>query len=100
MTDHYILYNHRPIAVDLMTWAKWFEQGADNRRVASTNIGAARVSTVFLGIGYRFGDEGRRSFSKRWSSMARSMGNRNAARRGSKPRKCMPQCADASNSLG
>lgn len=58
MTDYYILDNHKPVAAGLVTWAKWFEQGADNRRVASTNIGVARVSTVFLGIDHRFGDEG------------------------------------------
>jgi hypothetical protein len=78
MTDrdfplHYILLGHLPVAVDLMTWAKWFETFA-NRRVAETVIDetpravtrgiterrtvmvpSVRVSTVFLGLDHGFG---------------------------------------------
>lgn len=51
---HYILRDRKPVAVDLMTWAKWFED-FDNRRVAVTTVelpehDPVRVSTVFLGI--------------------------------------------------
>jgi hypothetical protein len=40
----------------MLEWAKWFEN-VDNRRVAQTNVGAANISTVFLGINHRFGDD-------------------------------------------
>lgn len=53
--DHYILENREVVPVDLMTWAKWFEN-ADDRRIAETIIGGARVSTVFLGIDHSFGN--------------------------------------------
>jgi hypothetical protein len=37
---------------DLLKWALWFETA--NRRVAETFVGSVRVSTVFLGLDYRF----------------------------------------------
>lgn len=55
MSDHYILEGKTPKSVDLMTWAKWFEVGNDNRRVASTAKDGVRVSTVFLGLDHSFG---------------------------------------------
>lgn len=56
MTDKYILdAAGNPVPEpDLMKWARWF-QNAD-RRVASTEIGEAWISTVFLGIDHSFGD--------------------------------------------
>ncbi len=59
MSDKYILDDHgEPRAEpDLFTWAKWFEEAFDKRRVASTEIGDVRVSTVFLGLDHSFGDE-------------------------------------------
>lgn len=57
--DHYILVGRTPVAVDLMTWANWFEQDMQNRRVAFTMIDPdlpVYVSTVFLGLNHRFGD--------------------------------------------
>ena len=42
---------------DIMEWGRWFESN-DNRKVAQTNIGDARVSTVFLGLDHRFGGHG------------------------------------------
>ena len=42
--------------VDLMTWAKWFEANPTANRIAETTLSDGRwVSTVFLGIDYRFG---------------------------------------------
>ena len=57
MTDKYILDGHEPVPVDLMTWARWFEDNRDKRRVAATDIfpGKLWVSTVFLGIDHGFG---------------------------------------------
>lgn len=55
MNDHYILDGHKTVAVDLMTWAKWFEKKID-RHVADEKIGEARISTVFLGLDYSFGE--------------------------------------------
>jgi hypothetical protein len=55
MSKHYILDGHEPLAVDLMTWARWFDSD-DQRRVGSTVLdGEAHVSTVFLGLDHAFG---------------------------------------------
>lgn len=56
---HFILdEEHHLIEVDLMTWARWFED-INNRIVDHTTISArCEVSTVFLGLDHRFGDEG------------------------------------------
>jgi hypothetical protein len=52
---NYILKDGVPVLEpDLLTWAKWFEDG-DKRRVALTEIGDVRISTVFLGIDHSFG---------------------------------------------
>ena len=53
--SHYILDNHKVVAVDLMTWANWF-QSRDNRRVRNDTIGGVRVSTVFLGLDHQCGE--------------------------------------------
>lgn len=53
MSGKYILEGHQPVAVDLMTWARWFEKA--ERHVAQTEIGDVRVSTVFLGLDHAFG---------------------------------------------
>ena len=55
MSDKYILDGRTPVPVDLMTWARWFEKGNDNCRVASTVADGIHVSTVFLGIDHSFG---------------------------------------------
>ena len=56
---HYILDDeHHLVAVDLLTWARWFEN-TSNRRVAWTQVNSAiTVSTVFLGLDHRFSGEG------------------------------------------
>jgi len=58
-TMHWILdaKGEKPVAVDLMTWAKWFEKGS-NRIVAKENLGRYLVSTVFLGIDHNFSPQG------------------------------------------
>lgn len=40
---------------DLLAWADWIEFNRNKRRVASTSIGEAKVSTVFLGLDHGFG---------------------------------------------
>ncbi len=57
MSDKYILdENHNPVEeVDLIKWANWF--GNADRIVAKTTINPdVEVSTVFLGLDYRFGE--------------------------------------------
>lgn len=54
MSKHYILdANHNIFEADLMTWARWFENG--DRVVAKTPLPGCEVSTVFLGLDHRFG---------------------------------------------
>lgn len=53
MSDHYILDGKTPKKVDLMTWARWFENA--ERHVANIKQGDIRVSTVFLGLDHSFG---------------------------------------------
>jgi hypothetical protein len=50
---HWILdENGRPVAVDLLTWAKWFE--TEERVIARETIAQNMVSTVFLGIDHNW----------------------------------------------
>lgn len=42
--------NGDPVAVDLMTFALWFEANDDARVVKKSDIGSVTVSTVFLGL--------------------------------------------------
>lgn len=56
MTYFYILDGKTPIPCDLIEWGKWMETA--DRTVKKTDIGEARVSTVFLGLDYSFGFEG------------------------------------------
>lgn len=52
--DHYILDGKRPVKVDMVTWAKWFETA--NRKVANDVIADFHVSTVFLGMDHSWGN--------------------------------------------
>ena len=52
MSTHYILEGKEVKAVDLLTWARWFETA--DRVVAKTSIGKAEVSTVFLGMDHNW----------------------------------------------
>ena len=56
MSDHYILNNKTPEAVDLDTWAKWF--GTADRTVAKTEIQGILISTVFLGLDHNWSMSG------------------------------------------
>lgn len=62
MSDKYILdENGNPVRCDeLYTWGRWIENHSA-RRVSLERFGIVRkseVSTVFLGLDHRFGDEG------------------------------------------
>ena len=48
-----ILDGHEIVVVDLMTWAKWFED--KDKTVERTSIGDVKVSTVFLGVDHSWG---------------------------------------------
>ena len=55
MNDNYILEGHEAKLVDMMTWARWFEDAdADERRVAFYEDGGIRVSTVFIGLNHEW----------------------------------------------
>lgn len=58
MMGLYILEGHTPVPVPdddaTLVWAKRFEKM--DRRVAKDQIGAVRVSTVFLGLDHAYGD--------------------------------------------
>jgi hypothetical protein len=51
---YYILVDRLPVAVDLLTWARWFEGNLETRRIGDTKIGKTRVSTVFLGLDHNY----------------------------------------------
>ena len=55
--EHYILKDKKVVKVELLVWARWFED-IDNRRVAETKFGDVRISTVFLGIDHGFWENG------------------------------------------
>jgi hypothetical protein len=55
--QYYILIDRLPVAVDMMTWARWFEN-IDNRRVAEDYIGNVHISTVCLGADHNFRGRG------------------------------------------
>lgn len=57
MSDKYILVDRKVVPADLMAWSRFLED-MSNRRVAESQFGEVRVSTVFLGLDHRFGDEG------------------------------------------
>ncbi len=52
---HWILEDMKPKQVDSVTWARWFKE-TRNRFIHETTVGDIRISTVFLGLNYRFGD--------------------------------------------
>lgn len=50
----YTLDGHTPVACpDIAKWGRWMESG--DRRVALTDLGAVRISTVFLGVDHGYG---------------------------------------------
>lgn len=55
LNKHWILVNDKLKEVDLMTWAKWFEDATNPGRItARTSVKGVRVSTAFLGIDHGF----------------------------------------------
>jgi len=52
--EYYILRGREPVPVSLLVWARWFERSPE-RMIAKTQVGDARVSTVFLGLDHSFG---------------------------------------------
>lgn len=58
--EYYILNaDGDPWAVDLLTWAQWFEAHVDERRLAQETLPDGRhVSTVFLGFDHNLLGEG------------------------------------------
>jgi len=57
LTGKYILKHRKPVECpDLYKWGKWL-QAPYNKRVRSTYIGNAWISTVFLGLDHRFHPE-------------------------------------------
>lgn len=57
MSDKYILVDRKAVPATTDEWARFFENTKD-RIVAKDQIGEAKVSTVFLGLDHRFGDDG------------------------------------------
>lgn len=56
-SDKYTLVDKKPVPVsDLTKWAKGYE--TLDRRVAYTDVGDVKVSTVFLGLDHNFSDDG------------------------------------------
>jgi hypothetical protein len=45
-------------AVDLMTWARWFDKPASRRLLHDEPAPGVRVSTVFLGLDHNFSQSG------------------------------------------
>jgi hypothetical protein len=57
LDQKYILDDdHNLVPATLMEWAHWFEKA--ERHVDATRVGPYWVSTVFLGINHRFGQDG------------------------------------------
>ena len=56
MSDYYILKNGEPVkCANVIAWGRWFEGADDERRIAATEIGDVRVSTIFLGLDHGYG---------------------------------------------
>jgi len=56
---HYILLPNRMIAeANFMDWAMWFEDAGDVRVVAQTETELHAISTVFIGLDYRWLGDG------------------------------------------
>lgn len=61
---HYILKDKKPVMVDLMTWARFFEgkfvdgKWISDRIVKHTYVYDTLVSTVFLGLDHNWDDDG------------------------------------------
>lgn len=57
MTKYILDEEGNPVAVDdVLVWAEWMEGPAERWRMALTQVGECRVSTVFLGLDHRWGE--------------------------------------------
>lgn len=55
----YILHGRDIIKADLMTWARWFQDNHEARRIGRDKLeNSFEISTVFLGLDHNFGREG------------------------------------------
>lgn len=54
MTKYYILNGREVRPVELMEWAVWYETA--DRKVAKTQIGNVKISTVFLGMNHAWSE--------------------------------------------
>lgn len=52
--QHYILEGRETKPVDLLTWAKWLEVNNGSRIIRKTDVGEAKVSTVFIGLDHNY----------------------------------------------
>ncbi len=43
---------------DLFKWGRWMQLAEDDRIIEQTQVGDAKVSTVFLGLDYNFSEKG------------------------------------------
>lgn len=56
MLKHWILVNDKLKEVDLMTWAKWFENKKNPGRITKqSTVKGVFISTVFLGLDHGWG---------------------------------------------
>ena len=70
MLKHWILVNNKLKEVDLLTWAKWFENfNSPGRITKHTIIKNVRVSTVFLGLDHSFNFSGKPHKPVLWETM-------------------------------
>lgn len=57
MSDCYRLEGHRVVACPIHEWGAWFESHSEERIVAQDDLADGhRVSTVFIGMDYGWGD--------------------------------------------
>jgi len=90
-TRHYILDelgNPKP-EPDLLTHARWWAANEHRARVAESQVGPARISTVFLKSDWNFSFKGGPPSGKRWFLAAGwTWSACDAAGRSSKPKRC------------
>lgn len=55
MIHYYILVDNEPKEVELLDWARWYEDNQPASIVARDRIGPVEVSTVFLGFDHGLG---------------------------------------------
>jgi hypothetical protein len=58
MPRYFILEGHIPVACDVLTWSRWFEDHYGNFHVNWTEQDDVCISTVFLGINHNFFGDG------------------------------------------